>query len=335
MHSNRGPHNGCLGNTALRPDNFETRERGEERKWHNRIDLQESRIPTRFDITAQTPDARLAVWNAKDANMTFHPLNRSMSVPSNVHVPYCFDPVDQTLDAVHTAPFFTSQIRKSLNPTQSSPNAFPRMEGRLHCQGKMDIAMHPTWHTAIPGYTGHCRGKVAENVYGGCYMLENEKAQVRVQNRRPPSPTNFRQSTIKEPVNAPMLWKKSAKHRWKQCSSGMTHQPGAPFGPGDTYRQNLAEKEHRERMALKAEYDHATTTIKTWTANQPQHIRDHNLWRTGICGYRGYYPRWKQDQDFFEKREVGKVHPPYCPKVTAYSCFLQPPETPIPQRPEK
>lgn len=331
MHSNRGYLGGCTYNSAPRNDNFETRDRGEERKWHNRNERREPRMQPKFDVAAQGPDARLEVWAAKDANMTFHPLNRSMSVPDHMHVPYNLDPVHQTAEAVHTAPFFTTQMKKLLVPTQSEPNFFKRHEGRIHQQGKMDINMHPTWHTAIPGYTGHQRGKVAENVYGGRYCLENEQAQVKVLNRRTGSPTEFRQTTMASPSNPPELWRKEAKHRWKQCTHGMTHQPGAPFGHGDTYRKNLAENEYRERKAMKADYDRATTTVKTWAANQLQHVRDHNLWKTGICGYKGHYPQWKKEKDFYDTREVGKIHPPYCPKAQAYSCFLQPPETPHPR----
>jgi len=329
MHSNRASV-GCTA-TCLRKPQFETKERAQESLWHNRIDRREPVLTPALNERYRG-SARIGSWNPTDANMTLHPLNRSLSVPKNVHVPYNFDAIDQTLDAVHTAPYFNTQLRKELIPTESAPHFFHRIEGRIHQQGRMKPDMHPTWHTAIPGYTGHQRGKAAENVYGGRYCLENEKAQVKVLNRRPEDTAEYGQTTIKGLDDPPRLWKETAKQRWKRCTHGMTHQPGEPFGHGDTYRRNLAEKEHAERTAAKADYDHATTTVKTWAANQPQNVRDHNSWRTGICGYTGHSPVWKKEKEFFEKRELGKVHPPYCPKVQAYSCFVQPPETPTPQR---
>lgn len=296
----------------------------EKEKWHDKTNSRHARVEPRIEAKF---DGDACQWNAKHCNSVIRPLHRSLSVPGNLHIPYNLDPADQTIDTAHTMPFFNAAIRTKIHPTIPETD-LRRREGRMHEQGSMDIHFHPTWHTAIPRYTGHIRGTVSENLYGNRYMLTNELSHIKVKQRTKGDPNDYRQTTMEEDPDPPREWKEAAKLRWKQSSSGMTHQPPPPFGDGDVYRAKLQKKEQIEVDKSMKEYARSTTTLRTWAANQPQHERDHNMWRTGICGYMGYRPKWKEEQDFFAKREVGKVHPLYCPKVTQYACFRQKPETP-------
>lgn len=302
------------------------REQGEERKWHHRSE----RLHRDQSTDPRKPPH--CVNDAKPKNAVEVPLNRSFSVPASMHVPYNLSPQDQTIDLAHTHPFFNTVFRTSMHPTRSLTN-LPRHEGRIYKQGSFEQSFSPTHHTAIPRYTGHMRGTVAENIFAQREMLANENSNVAVQTRDMGDPSDYRQTTQALPKDQPSTWKKTAKKTWKQATHGMSHQPAPPFGNGDEYRERLLKEEREEKQKLYEDFKHSTENARTFAANQPQHVRDHHLWKTGICGYQGYRPYWQKEKDFFNRREVGKVHPPYCPETRNYSVFVQAPETPKVMKP--
>lgn len=113
-----------------------------------------------------------------------------------------------------------------------------------------------------------------------------------------------------------------------KATHGMTNQNRQPFGNGTEYRARVRVAEQMKKDASDSKFDLANTKLSTFAANKPIDVRTHNNWTKSIQGYAGHHPKWKDDKDFFEKVEVGKVHPPYCPEVTRYSTILQPNETP-------
>ena len=71
----------------------------------------------------------------------------------------------------------------------------------------------------------------------------------------------------------------------------------------------------RERK-LAEETEMRKVPCRTWAHSREDLTKLHNPWRTGIVGYGGHTPLWAKDQMTYElKREVGKVHPPYIPKL--------------------
>jgi hypothetical protein len=167
--------------------------------------------------------------------------------------------------------------------------------------------------SAIPGYTGHIRGKTAENVYSLTYMLGNEGAHTAVETREPPSPREFRQTTQS---TEPKAWQHDLGKSWRENVGGLTHQEGR-HGKYFADRLNLTEQIRREHNTAKAERD--SFKLRTWAAPQTELEKNVNMYRSGTIGYQGHRPFWREERDFFEKRELGKVHPPYLPMATGYS----------------
>ncbi|CAD7958796.1 unnamed protein product [Amoebophrya sp. A120] len=247
------------------------------------------------------------------------------------HHPFNLDPCQLNKDVTHTAPYMVTTTRRRLIPTQSNPEVRDMTDCRPHRQGSLhDIlaTTAPVW-TAIPGYTGHIRGKTAENVYGYGHSVSNEYAEVAIDKRRKPTENGFRQSTSSFKVRCPQgTWQDQAYRHWVPATHGMTHQEGPPYGNGTVHRQRLRVAEQMKLNQSEDRYNHATTEVQTWAANKPNETRGHNGWRASIRGYGGWKPKWKEDKDLFYQPQLGKVYPPYYPEVTRYSTILQPNETP-------
>eukprot|EP00746_Dinoflagellata_sp_MGD_P000644 gnl/MRDRNA2_/MRDRNA2_101155_c0_seq1.p1 gnl/MRDRNA2_/MRDRNA2_101155_c0~~gnl/MRDRNA2_/MRDRNA2_101155_c0_seq1.p1 ORF type:complete len:371 (+),score=37.88 gnl/MRDRNA2_/MRDRNA2_101155_c0_seq1:105-1217(+) len=227
-----------------------------------------------------------------------------------------FDPKEVSSDARHTAPFMTSLCRRTLGSSQSSPMLRGATIGcRPHAQGNMPSCVaggqgRSVTMSAIPGYTGHIRGKTCENVYALTYMLGNEAAHTAVETREPPSPREFRLTTQKM---QPQAWQDEVAKSWRENVGGITHQEGR-HGKYFAERLNLSESMRRQHNIDKTERD--STKLRTWAHPQPELEKNVNMHRSGIVGYQGHRPFWREERDFFERREVGKVHPPYLPMAT-------------------
>mmetsp|Transcript_8867 Transcript_8867/g.21597 ORF Transcript_8867/g.21597 Transcript_8867/m.21597 type:complete len:356 (+) Transcript_8867:403-1470(+) len=247
------------------------------------------------------------------------------------HHPFNFDPCQLNKDVTHTAPYMTTITKRRLRPTDGNPEVRDMTDCRPHRQGSLhDILGNtaPVW-TSIPGYTGHIRGKAAENVYGLGYSTANEYAEVAQDKRRRPTENGFRQSTASFTIRCPQgTWQDQAYKHWTPATHGMTHQEGPPYGNGTEFRQRLRVGEQMKLNESEERHANATHEVTTWAANKPSETRGHNGWRRGIKGYGGWKPKWKEDKDLFYQPQLGKVYPPYYPEVTRYSTILQPDETP-------
>lgn len=227
-----------------------------------------------------------------------------------------FDPKEVSSDARHTAPFMTSLCRRPLGCSQSSPMLRGATIGcRPHAQGNMPSCVaggqgRSVTMSAIPNYTGHIRGKTAENVHALTYMLGNEAAHTLVECRDLPSPREFRQTTFH---SDPKPWQFDVAKSWRQNVGGMTHQEGR-HGKWFGDRLNLTEQMRRDHNDAKTIRD--STKLRTWAHPQPELEKNVNMYRSGVVGYQGHRPFWREERDFFEKRELGKVHPPYLPMAT-------------------
>lgn len=237
-----------------------------------------------------------------------------------------FAPKEVTSDARHTAPFMTGLMRRELFPTRSTPELRGSNHGRPHVQGQVpDCISFANEHqiSSIPGYTGHNRGKIAEGVYGSSYMHDNEVAAMQVDNRRPQS--SYQQTTqVTGKLRTTGPWQDSACPSWIKACHGLTHQEGRR---GEVFRERLKVSEEIKADHLQTKAERDARVLKTWAANLPHLEKRHAPWRTGCVGYQGFQPYWDEDRRFFDKIEVGKVHPAYLPRVTN-SAFVQPLATP-------
>jgi len=283
------------------------REQASARKWHHR---QESLHRT-HSVDRKPP---MSKWNTLPKNAIPVDLSRSFSAPTNLRWHLKQTP----RDASRSMFFYSTTHGEEFHPIRRL-TTIPLEEQGLLKRGDKDIHFHPTHHTAIPGYTGHMRGTVSENIFGQRYKESNTNSNVAVLARDPGDTDDYRQTTMKVMENPP-------KPNKKDCES--LAWPQSPYGRSKQHRDRWAEKDAKEKQKEYEHFKHSTTNLKTFASNQPQHIRDHHKWRTGICGYQGYRPNWKKEKDFFEKRELGKVYPPYCPLIKSYSCFQQASETP-------
>merc|ERR1712224_985535 len=121
---------------------------------------------------------------------------------------------------------------------------------RYHRQGSLpDIlaVQEPVW-AAIPGYTGYIRGKHAENVFGVGWAGTNELSEIKCEKRRPPTKTEYRQTTADFRAKCPQgIWQDEAYPRWIKSCHGMTHQNREPFGKGTEYRARMRVAEQMKK----------------------------------------------------------------------------------------
>lgn len=237
-----------------------------------------------------------------------------------------FDPKEITADCRHTAPFMTGLMRRQLDPTRSNPELRGSNHGRPHVQGQMpDCVAFANEHqiSSVPGYTGHARGKVAEGVFGASYMHDNEVAAMAADNRRPMS--SYQQTTqVTGTLKSTGPWQDSACPSWIKSCHGLTHAEGRY---GEVFRERLRVSEDIKAEHLQTKASRDAKVIRTWAGNLPHLEKNHAPWRTGIVGYKGFQPSWDEDRRFHDKIQVGKVHPPYMPRVTL-STSVQPLATP-------
>lgn len=144
-------------------------------------------------------------------------------------------------------------------------------------------------------------------------MLGNEAAHTYVETREPPSPREFRLTTQE---THPQAWQNEVSKSWRENVGGLTHQEGR-HGQYFADRLSLAESMRREHNIAKTERD--STKLRTWADPQPELEKNVNMYRSGVIGYQGHRPFWREERDFFEKRELGKVHPVYLPRATGNS----------------
>ncbi|CAD7958941.1 unnamed protein product [Amoebophrya sp. A25] len=322
----------------MTPRNFIPQGRLRNYAWHNRT----------LDTSTADPHAAPAARSWSIDN--YHACDRERSVNVDIretlprtwrggkddtevvaHHPFNFDPCQLNKDVTHTAPYMTTITKRRLRPTESNPEVRDMTDCRPHRQGSLhDIlaTTTPSW-SSIPGYTGHIRGKTAENIYALGYSTSNENAEDALDKRRKPTENGFRQSTSSFKIRCPQgTWRDQAYRHWTKATHGMTHQEGPPYGDGTVHRQRLRVAEQMRRNESDKRYASATHEVQTWAANKPNETRGHNGWRRGIRGYAGWKPKWKEDKDLFDVPQLGKVHPPYYPEKTRYSTIMQPDETP-------
>lgn len=286
------------------------------------------RAPTQAEASARTESSRNSgAMHARSFSETRrHRQTRLSSFDAPRRGTFSFDPKEVTPDAKHTAPFMTGLMRRQIFPTRSTPELRGSNHGRPHVQGQMpDCVAFANEHqiSSIPGYTGHIRGKICEGTFGTSYMHDNEVATMQVDNRRPMS--GYQQTTqITGKLKSTGTWQESAAPSWIKACHGLTHQEGRK---GEIMRERLKTSEDikTEHLQTKAERD--ARVLRSWAGNLPHLEKNHGPWRTGVVGYKGFQPYWDEDRRFFDKIEVGKVHPPYLPRVH-HSTVVQPIATP-------
>lgn len=303
--------NGMMGNTAINEELTET-----------------LRAPTQPEISGRTESTNNSgCVHARSFSETRRTRNRRLS---HYEPPrrgtLNFDPKEVTADARHTAPFMTGLMRRQLHPTRSTPELRGSNHGRPHVQGQMpDCVAFANEHqiSSIGGYTGHNRGRIAEGIYGSSYMHDNEVAAMAVDNRRPMS--SYQQTTqVTGKLKSTGPWQASAAGSWIKACHGLTHQEGRR---GEIFRERLRASEDIKIEFLQTKAVRDAGVLRTWAANLPHLEKNHAPWRTGCLGYKGFQPYWDEDRRFFDKIELGKVHPPYLPRVT-FNAVVQPVATP-------